>query len=34
MKYYYDSYTQTYWYQDGDGEWYEIEELPKKGLTN
>lgn len=27
MKYHYDSYTQTYWYQDGDGEWYEVEEI-------
>ena len=30
MKYHYDSYTQTYSYQDGDGEWYEVEELDKK----
>ena len=29
MKYHYDSYTQTYWYEDEDGEWNEIEELNK-----
>ncbi len=30
MKYHYDSYTQTYWYKDEDGEWNEVEELDKK----
>ena len=30
MKYHYDSYTQTYWYEDEDGEWNEIEKLDEK----